>query len=306
MAVFAGKSRIVNGGSNDLAILNSFYQYRSVYQGQVGNIKHVYSGATGQGTGVSPTDAYTTLQAAHDAATADNDDIVLLLPGHAEAVIAAGTIALTKAGITYQGLGIGLGRPTISWSTISSAQMTMTGAARTTFRNIVFDMTGVSACTACIAVPAADVAFEDCHFIISTGTNAPVLGILTAATAARFRVERCTFTGPATSTDTCTAAIKHEVGINFLFRDNFFIGKFTQGILNATTILGGEISGNRFHIYTGTKGIALAAGTTGVGYNNRLTVPSGTAPVVGAGFSWTANSYTTEALTIGTPTAAAF
>ncbi len=306
MAVFAGKSPITNGGANDRAILNSFYQYRpSIYQGQVGNVRHVYSGATGTATGVSPTDAYTGLQAAHDASTADNDDIVLVLPGHAEAVIAAGTIAMTKAGIIYQGVGTGQGRPIISFSTISTAQMTITGA-RTTFRNLVFDFTGVSAIVAAISITAADVAFEDCSFIISTGTNAPVLGILTAATAARFRVERCTFLGPATSTDTCTAAIKHEVGINFLFRDNYFIGKFTQAILNATTILGGEISGNRFQIYTGTKGVALAAGTTGFGHDNKLVVPSGTSPVVGAGFSWTANSYTTEALTIGTPTAVAF
>ncbi len=91
-----------------------------------------------------------------------------------------------------------------------------------------------------------------------------------------------------------------------MFRGNYFRGKLTQGILNATTILGGLIEGNFFHIYTGTKGIALAAGTTGYGTNNRFAVPSGTSPVVGAGFTWSNNGYSTEALTIGTPTAGAF
>ncbi len=304
MAAFAGKSRITNGGANDRAILNSF----SNFTNSIGNVWYVYSGALGNGTGINPADAFTTLQAAHDAAVADNGDTIVVLPGHAEDVVGAastGVFTFSKAGLTYQGFGSGLIRPTFTFKTSTAAQMIFSGA-RTTVRNMVFDFTGVSAVVAAISVVAADVAFEDCLGILSTGTNAPVLGILTAATAARFRVERCTFLGPATSTDTVTAAIKHEVGINFLFRDNFFIGKLTQAILNATTILGGEISRNRFHIYTGTKGIALASGTTGVGYDNRITVPSGTAPVVGAGFSWTGNSFTTEALTIGTPTAAAF
>jgi hypothetical protein len=260
---------------------------------------------TAGGTGFSPETATSTMILAQTAATASQGDTVYVAPGHAEAITGAAGMTFSKAGVTYVGLGSGRNRPTITFSTGTDAQMIVSGA-NITFRNFVFDFTGVSAIVAAISVTGADVAFEDCDFIISTGTNAPVLGILTAATAARFRVERCRATGPATSTDTCTAWIKHEVGINFLFRDNFAIGKFTQAILNATTILGGEITSNRFHIYTGTKAIALAAGTTGVGYNNRITVPSGTAPVVGAGFSWAGNIYTTEALTIGTPTAGAF
>jgi hypothetical protein len=262
----------------------------------------VAGSATG---GYTPDAGTATLIQAQALATASVGDVVFVSPGHAESVIAAAGMTFSKAGVTYQGLGFGRLRPTITFSTSTAAQMIVSGA-NITFRNFVFDLTGISAIVAAISVTGADVAFEDCDFILSTGTNAPVLGILTAATAARFRVERCRATGPATSTDTCTAWIKHEVGINFLFRDNFAIGKMTQAILNATTILGGEISSNRFHIYAGTKAIALAAGTTGVGYNNRITVPSGTAPIVGAGFSWAGNIYTTEALTIGTPTAGAF
>ncbi len=301
MAVFAGKTQFSQGGNNDAALLNRLYEFPNRW----GNVRCVYSGATGSANGISPGDAYATMIAAQSAAVASNDDVVYILPGHAETITGAAGMTFSKAGITYIGVGNGADRPTISFTTSTAAQLIVSGA-KITFRNIIFDLTGVSAIVAAISVTGADVAFEDCHFILSTGTNAPVLGILTAATATRFRVERCTAYGPATSTDTVTAWIKHEVGINFLFRDNFAIGKMTQAILNATTILGGEISKNRFHIYTGTKAIALAAGTTGVGYDNRITVPSGTAPIVGAGFSWAGNSFTTEALTIGTPTAAAF
>ncbi len=301
MAVFGGKTQFSQGGGNDNSLLNRMY----FTPNRFGNVRSVYSGATGSATGISPTDAYATLIAAQTGAVADNDDIIYVLPGHVEDVAGAAAMTFSKAGVVYQGVGMGLARPTLTWKTTANAQVIVSGA-RITFRNLVFDLTGVSAVVAAFSVTGADVAFEDCHFIMSTGTNAAVLGILTAATATRFRVENCRFTGPATSTDTVTACIKHEVGINFVFKNNFFIGKMTQGILNATTILGGEISDNRFHIYTGTKGIALAAGTTGVGYNNRLTVPSGTTPVVGAGFSWAGNLYTTEALAVGTPTAAAF
>ncbi len=250
-----------------------------------------------------PADLIATAQALCDAS---KGDIIFIAGEHGEAISGAAGLTLSKDGVTLQGLGNGRNRPTITFNTAIGAQMVISGA-HITIRNMIFDFTGFSQITAAISVTGAYVAFEDCEFIMSTGTNAPVLGILTAATATGFRVERCRFLGPATSTDTVTACIKHEVGINFVFKDNYFIGKYTQAILNATAILGGLIDGNRAQIYTGTKAFSLHASTTGYGCNNRIVVPSGTAPVVGAGFTWGGgNIYGTEALTIGTPTAAAF
>jgi hypothetical protein len=130
---------------------------------------------------------------------------------------------------------------------------------------------------------------------ISSGTNAPVLGILTAATAARMRILNCRFLGPATSTQTCTAAIQHEVGIDYGISGCEFIGKMTQAILNATTIPGGLIDTNFLHVYAGTKAISFAAASTAFISNNRMIVASGSAPIVSAGGSFSGNRYTTEA-----------
>lgn len=271
-----------------------------------GNPLFVDSTAGAATGGLSPDTASLTLIQAQTAATASQQDVVYVAPGHTESVTGAAGMTFSKAGIRYQGLGHGRMRPTITFGTSTAAQIIISGA-NITFSNFVFNLAGIDQIVAAISVTAADVAFEDCEFLIDNGTTISViLGILTAATATRFRVERCRFLGTAAASTAVTACIKHEVGVDFVFRNNFFVGKMTQAILNATTILRGLIADNYIHTYTGTKGIALAAGTTGVGYNNRITVPSGTAPVVGAGFSWAGNIYTTEALTIGTPTAGAF
>lgn len=231
---------------------------------------------------------------------ASRGDVLLLLPGHTEDIAGAAAITISKAGLLIQGLGIGRLRPTLTWKTSTAAQIVVS-SAQTTFDNIVFDLTGINAVVAAFSVTAADVSFTNCEFIISTGTNAPVLGILTAATAARLKVEGCRFLGPATSTSTVTACIKHEVGIDYVIKGNEFTGKMTQAILNATTLLGGLIDGNRFVIATGTVAITMAAASTPFIVNNRINVPSGTAPIVAAAGFVAGNIYSAAAgVTAGT------
>ena len=186
MAAFAGKTLIANGGANDRAILNAFYAFPNTF----GNIRHVYSGALGTASGITPTDAFLTLAAAQTAAVADNEDIVYVLPGHAEAISGAAGITFSKAGVTYQGIGRGAGRPTITWGTAVGAQVLVTGA-RITFRNILFDFTGFDNITAGILISSADVTFEDCEFTTNSGTKGVAVGILTAATADRLTIRRC-------------------------------------------------------------------------------------------------------------------
>lgn len=265
-----------------------------------GNALYCHADGTTTGTGFTPESAYSTLITAMGGATASNGDVVYVLPGHTESVIAAAGMTFSKAGVRYQGLGIGRNRPTITFSTDTAAQLIVSGA-NITFSNMVFDFTGISAVVAAISVTGADVAFEDCEFVVSTGTNAPVLGILTAATATRFRVERCRFLGAATSTDTCTACIKHEVGVDYLIKDCYFTGKMTQAILNATAVLRGVIDSNRFVIATGTVAITMHASSTPFIVNNRINVPSGTAPITAAAGFVAGNIYSAAAgVTAGT------
>jgi hypothetical protein len=243
---------------------------------------------------------FSTIAAAISACTANSGDIIYVLPGHTEDITGAAAIAVSTAGVRIVGLGTGRARPTLTWKTSTAAQITMT-AANCSFENFVFDLTGISAVVAAFSVTAADVSFIGNEFILSTGTNAPVLGILTAATAARLIVKNNRFIGPATSTDTVTAAIKHEVGIDYVIENNEFKGKMTQAILNATTILGGLIRNNTFVIGTGTVAITMAAASTPFVTNNRINVASGTAPVVAAAGFMAGNVYSAAAgVTAGT------
>lgn len=238
---------------------------------------------------------------AQAAATASNGDVVIVMPGHAETIVGAAGIAISKAGLYFVGLGVGAKRPTITWSTSTAAQMTVTGAS-TVFDNFILDFTGIDAIVAAVSVTAADFTLVNSEVRTNSGTTGAVLGILTAATATRFRIENNVFVGPATNTGTTTTAmIKHEVGIDYIIRNNVFKGKCTQAILNATTILGGLIDSNRFVIGTGTSAINMAAASTPFIVNNRINVASGTTPITAAAGFVAGNVYSAAAgVTAGT------
>lgn len=266
-----------------------------------GSTFYVSSGSgSSSNDGLSVSAPKATLAQALALCTANAGDRVYLLPGHAETITGAAGITVSVAGVSIFGLGNGTLRPTISYSTSTAAQMVVSGA-NVTFDGVVFDLTGITAIVAAISVTGADVKFNACDFILSTGTNAPVLGILTAATATRLVVEGCRFYGPAVSTATVTACIQHEVGVDYIIRGNYFAGKMTQAILNVATVLRGLIDGNRFVIGTGTVAITMAAASTPFITNNRLNVPSGTAPIVAAAGFVCANAYSAAAgVTAGT------
>lgn len=237
---------------------------------------------------------YTTITAALASVVAARGDVILVAPGHAESITGAAGITISKSGVRIIGLGNGRLRPTLTWSTSTAAQIVISGA-NVSIENFVFDFTGVSAVVAGFSITGADVSFVKCEGVLSTGTNAPVLGFLTAATAARLRFEDCRFIGTATSTDTVTAVIKHEVGIDYVIKNCEFKGKMTQAILNATAVLGGLIDSNRFVIATGTVAISMNAASTPFIVNNRINVPSGTAPIVAAAGFVAGNVYSAAA-----------
>ena len=241
-----------------------------------------------------------TIAGALSQCTANAGDTIYVLPGHTEDIAAAAGIVLNIAGVNIIGFGQGSIRPTISFTTAITAQMTVT-AANVTIKNMIFTC-AFDAITAMISVTGADVTFDGCEFNTNSGTVGTVLGILTAATATRFKVVNSRFLGPAANTGTTTTAqIKHEVGVDYLFQNNYHTGKMTQAILNATALLRGLIDNNRFVVATGTVAISMHASSTPFISNNRMNVASGTAPIVAAAGFVAGNGYSAAAgVTAGT------
>lgn len=243
---------------------------------------------------------FTTITAALAACVANRGDVIYVAPGYTETVTGAAGLTVTTAGVTIIGIGKGSLRPTITFTTSTAASFDIT-AANTTISNMIF-ICGIDAQLAMCNVTAADVTFDDVVFRTNSGTVGAVAGILTAATATRLKVVNSRFTWPATNAGTTTTAqIKHEVGIDYVIQNNYFTGKMTQAITNATTILGGLIDNNRFVVATGTVAITMAAASTPFISNNRINVPSGTTPIVAAAGFVAGNVYSAAAgVTAGT------
>ena len=81
-----------------------------------GNVFYVDSSATGSGTGTSWTNATITIDLGIGKCAADNGDVLLVAPGHAETFTAANDADADKAGLRIFGLGVGENRPTLTYT----------------------------------------------------------------------------------------------------------------------------------------------------------------------------------------------
>ncbi len=271
------------------------------------------TGANSAGAGRNPLKPFASLDFAMSKVTSGAGDHIYLMPGHVETLTAAGSSlgnggvfvgATLSNNVKIIGLGVGRYRPTFNYTTAAGASMNVL-AAGVLIRNCVFTPTGVSAVTAAINVTGVDFTMDNCEWQISTGGNAPVLGILTAATAARLVVTNTRFLGPFISTQTCTAAIKHEVGIDFVIRNCEFFGKLTSGILNATAVLGGLIDNCHFDV-SGVSGIIAHNSSTMTARNNTFVIASSTNPITGTLVNAIGNKYTTQGVGVNAGAALTF
>jgi len=170
-----------------------------------GNRFFVDAGADGVGStasyGKNPEAPLSSLALAYslDILTANNGDVVYLMPGHVEDVIAAATIACDIAGVSVIGLGTGGSKPTITFTTIDSATMTM-AAANTHLKNIRF-VCDIDAMVVGLPVTAADITIENCDFI-DLGTDNSLHWITLSADADDFTLLNCINKGTATAGNT--------------------------------------------------------------------------------------------------------
>ena len=108
----------------------------------MGNVYHVDSGADtsdDDNAGTNPKQPLATLDGAINKTTANNGDVILVHPGHAETISAAAAITFDVAGVTVIGMGVGNSRGTITLDTAATTDIDVT-ADDTQIHNLIFSM----------------------------------------------------------------------------------------------------------------------------------------------------------------------
>lgn len=145
-----------------------------IVQTNPGQVVWVYNGSTTQRGQIAGSNGnngtfnkpYSTLAYALTQCTANRGDIIIVRPGHAETIADAATLSLNVAGVAIIGLGQGSLRPTLTFTTATTANIPVT-AANMSLQNLLF------------VANFANVA----SFMTATSTNTPT----------DFNIEGCEF-----------------------------------------------------------------------------------------------------------------
>ena len=160
-----------------------------------GNIFWVNSnsttGANSVGYGQNPDAPFLTIDYAVGQCTANNGDVIYVMPKHAEVVSAAGGLDLDVAGITVRGLGRGASQPTVTLDTANTADVDI-DAAGITVENINF-VANFADIAAAIDVNAVDFTLLNCRMTAAAVNMNALVWVQDAAAAgsSRITIEGC-------------------------------------------------------------------------------------------------------------------
>jgi hypothetical protein len=238
-----------------------------------GNVFFVDSGNTLAGdnvnSGKTPSVPFATLDYAVGQCTANNGDVIYVMPGHAETVSAAGGLDLDVAGISVIGIGRGTDQPTVTLDTADTADVDV-DAANILVENIHF-VANYADIAVMIDVNATDFTLRNCRFSqAAVDMNALVCvedALLLASN--RLTIEGC----HAIMYDAANTHFVNFVGTGdgYIIRNNILIGDWGTmaiggaGIVTYITIIDNVIS-NAANTVDGC--INLAATTTGIVMRN--------------------------------------
>lgn len=233
-----------------------------------GKVFFVHSG-TGNNTthlGDSPERPVATIDYAVGKCTASKGDIIIVMPGHAESIASATTLALDVAGVSVIGLGRGRNRPVLSFT--NTAGKIVISGANCRMSNLVL-LADVSAVVTGISVEANDVELDNLYFgFVDTGDDFAIMVLVSAFD--RLYVHDCQFV--AENTAGCNAGIQFVDALDTQIWNNVFEGDYTTAVLNGVTTLstGVFVVGNTLRNSDTTAGVLLttAANSTGLAAYN--------------------------------------
>jgi len=245
-----------------------------------GNVFWVDSGHTqaadgaGGGTKDQP---FSTIDFAVGQCTANNSDLIIVMPGHVETVTAAAGLDLDVAGITVFGIGNGSDRPTVRFTTATTADCDI-DAANVTVINILFEAR-IDMLAQAIDINAADARLLNIETRDITSVGSCTNFIVTDANADRLLVDGWRHIGTATAgTQAGTTVSPHPRsailvvgGDDIIIRNFNLYGAFgMSGIMNTETactrinINGGD--GMSYIWTTSSTDSAVALRSDGTGF----------------------------------------
>lgn len=177
--------------------------------------------------GLTPANALATIDAAINKCTANKNDVIVVMPNHAETITAAAGIAADVAGIAIVGIGVGEVRPTITFATNTVASMTISGSD-VLVRNLVFKC-NIASQSHMLDLTGDDTWIDNCYFTEGSATG---LSFITAdgtdADCDRLKITNCRFYAPtAGNYDNAISLAKDFVGVRI--QNNDIYGDFDDG-----------------------------------------------------------------------------
>ena len=235
----------------------------------------VHSG-TGASTnsGKTPSKPLASITQALAKCTASKGDIIMCMPGHAESVIAAAGIAITKIGVAIVGMGTGTLRPTITFATGTLADIDI-DAANVSLINLRF-ISNIASLDAPIDVNAAGFEMVNCDFYCTTASTGFDITVITDAAANDMIISGCNFyydysLAGTLVTDTATEIIRLVGADRAVIVGCYLAGNCTTGCINGITTesLSIRIANNTFiQLATDKHWVVVVASTTGrIDYN---------------------------------------
>ncbi len=186
--------------------------------------------------GLSVATPFATLAYALTKCLAGNNDVIVILPGHAESIISATQVAFSVSTVTILGLGVGPQRPTFTFTTAN---------------------------TATIAVSATSIKVSNCVFV---GNFLSIASCFTVSAAPNFVIDNCEFRDTLATTGflsivTTTISVNAD-GLTYTNNFRSSIATTTPGpdIVIAGTMARLNVSGNTtFHTTISNTVAALIA-----------------------------------------------
>lgn len=237
------------------------------------------SGRNSPDYGSSPETPFASIVYAVTKCVTNRGDMIVVMPLHQESITAAGTLTISKNGISVVGLGNPNVRPSINFSALVGATVAVSGVG-VSFQNVTFNYAGIDAITTGVNITGTDANFIGCFFRMGNAGAQATRAVTLSAAAANALFRRCRFSFVDAGATHCI----YTAGAvdNLTVEECVFVGDCTTAAIHNDTAAATNlvIINNLFRILGTGKSVVVHAAATGIIANNHTQI---TANIVAGG-----------------------